>query len=106
MKSDDQEKAIKKLDAELAKKTSDLNTFIFELTGRIKAVEDENATDVDVGASKETKELEGAIKQAQMQESKKPLIVAEDNTKIDLNKSLGQSVHTQDQIVGEKFASQ
>lgn len=65
LSKDDQDRAIKKLDAELAKKTGDLNAFIFELTGRVKAVEDDVATDkedLDLGASKETKDLEGTMR--------------------------------------------
>ena len=60
----------------MAKKTGDLNAFIFELTGRVKAVEDDVATDkedLDLGASKETRDLEGAIRRgnSKVEEDKK-----------------------------------
>ena len=58
---DDHERALKRLDAEMAKKTSDLNSFVLDLTGRLKVVEDDLATDKedggDVAKSKESLDL-------------------------------------------------
>ena len=63
---DESESKMMRLDAELARKTGDLQTFMMELTGRLKGLEDENATDreatdVDVGASKDTRELQQIV---------------------------------------------
>ena len=97
---DDMSDNIKKLDAELAKKTSDLNAFIFQLTGRIKAVEDENATDKedgDIAASKEN--LDATIKVVPQNTEQPELnlnFTGEPDTakEIDLQVSAVESVHT------------
>ena len=94
---------IKKLDAELAKKTSDLNAFIFQLTGRIKAVEDENATDkeaTDAAASKENLDATIKVVPQNFQQPEIPPMnlnfTAEPEVakEIDLQKSAIESVHT------------
>lgn len=45
--TDKQEREMKRLDAELAKKTSDLNSIIMELTGRVKSCEEDIAEGPD-----------------------------------------------------------
>ena len=45
--TDKQEREMKRLDAELAKKTSDLNSMIMELTGRVKSCEEDIAEGPD-----------------------------------------------------------
>ena len=42
-----QERELKRLDAELAKRTSDMNSMIMELTGRVKSCEEDIAEGPD-----------------------------------------------------------
>ena len=52
---ENQDRVFKGLDAEMAKKTADLNSMILEMSGRLKVVEEEIADDEDnpVGKSGE-----------------------------------------------------
>ena len=71
---ENQDRVFKSLDAEMAKKTADLNSMIIEMSGRLKAVEEEIAEDED-GIVGKSGDLEatikggGSIEQSEMQTS-------------------------------------